>query len=363
MTKLPLLYVRKCDNSKLYTPREVVVSARDWRMDMNRRCFWRFLCLACGVILCFTLDTDMNHTSAQEVRSLSTEEQYLEQAEQMKQEQEENRKEVIDGIHKYGATTLSEMEEASDKQEKKRTSGEADIEDIIKEKERFDMDQAYQVNRLKLFMITEYQKSGFESCITEELLWKVPFNTASGGRGLALFARGRDEENGKFEFCGEYVGSASSLDGAIPPSTEVIAGKFGEAVTGEKIQKIQYTYSDMYEMTLIYIVTEKQEYIIPYAESAEMYQAINKWSGLHNGTVYTMSKFMREMNRLFDEKSQLEGDGDLIGGRMPIREGIYVEPWMAALAGGVAVGICIICMYLRKKFFPRKKRVNQNNIS
>ncbi len=290
---------------------------------MSRVCKKYLFYVFVGVMVCAVSGLKVGCVTAEQ----SVEQQYLKFAGKMEQEQTDNRKSVEEWIeeHQIG------------EEEQKQKKSEVNIEDGASTAgtEQYDMQKAYQVNRLKMFLITEYQKNGFESCITDEILWKIPYDSESGIYGLALFG----EEEGKFRYIGASVYNEEGHMEAIPPSDDVIAQNFQKAVSGEEIQKIQYVYSDMYCATLIYIVTSQNEYIIPYAENEDMYQLVNKEAKLQNGEVYTVETFMKEMNKLFDEKSRLEGDGDLNYGGMPYREPSDRKLWWSAVFVLMAVAV------------------------
>lgn len=275
--------------------------------------------------------------------------QYLQCAEKMRQEQEENRESVekwIDENQRREEKQGLDSAESGKKAEEKSDTN-IEEEDSIIETGQYDMEKAYQVNRSKMFLITEYQENGFPSCITDEVLWKVPYDSESGRYGLALFG----EDEGGFEFFGASVYEEEGHMEAMPPSDDVIAKKMQSAVSGEEIQKIQYVYSDMYCATLIYIVTSQNEYIIPYAENEDMYQSVDKKVKLQNGEVYTLEDFMKEMNQIFDEKSRLEGNGNLNYGGMPYREPrtIEVRGIVVTVVSVVVIGIIAFLVHRKQK--------------
>lgn len=276
----------------------------------------------------------------------SVKQQYLQYAEKMRKEQAKNRDGVEKAIVKYvgeGKKSDNKNNNVEEKKEKVHVKDSV----IASKYERFDMEQAYQVNRLKNFLVTEYKKNGFESCITDEVLWKVPYETEIGEYGLAIFGKG--QENSDFEYYGASVKNEPGQMEAMPPTEEEIAGNFQEAAPDEKIQKVQYTYYN--GLTLIYIKTIQMEYVIPYAENASAFQGRNPDSKLHNGNVYEMGKFMKEMEKISDEKEMLEGDGDLNYGTAFHHglAGITLQGVIAAILLAVVVGVTAAIVGKKRK--------------
>ena len=68
--------------------------------------------------------------------------------------------------------------------------------------------------------------------------------------------------------------------------------------TKENVKEVKYTYSNRYFMTLVFVITEQNEYLIPF-----MSQEINN---IKNGTLYKVSDFFEHMSNIYNEEYVME---------------------------------------------------------
>ena len=203
--------------------------------------------------------------------------------------------------------------------------------DIDTGEENYDIARAYRVNLLDHLVITNYQEGHeFASAITETVQWKVPYSREDGMCGVATLI----EDNGNFEWIGESVGETMV---EIPISRDEVTNTLAQNLSSkEEIEDIIYTYSQFYNMVIVYIRTSKKEYAIPFAEFPDKF--ISGSDKIINGTVYEMEKFMKIMNKLFDEESLQSDSG--IGMGLPYRKKSFADLFVALFVGALFILGC-----------------------
>ena len=154
----------------------------------------------------------------------------------------------------------------------------------------YEVKASYEEYSLSNLPITDYYANGnsFEKLISNEYKIKVPYTTEDGARGVIKYGV---NEIGELELQGQtLIGNTEHL--YISP--ERVNNTINEKIK-ENVEKIIYTYSDRYNMTIVYVKTEDGEYVIPYTQE--------RLENIDNDTVYTVENFFENLNTIFDENS------------------------------------------------------------
>lgn len=205
-------------------------------------------------------------------------------------------------------------------------------EENVDGKEEFDIDRvdlsiSYVEYILNDFPITEYyENKSFADVISSTYRIKVPYVTKTGEDAVLIFS----EEDGSLTLVEERILGEEGLGYVSPEDiTEII----NEEVLGTVVEDVKYTYSERYYMTVVYVKTDKGEYVIPYAKTGEL--------NVENGKAYTVNTFFKKLYTLFDE-NQLEGSSE--NGGLPYRESnaAYFMLLMFLSIGGIIVCVTLL---------------------
>lgn len=220
--------------------------------------------------------------------------------------------------------------------------------EVSVEEEDYNFAKSYRVQLVNNFFITDYWKNGnISDCISDTIQWKVPYERKNGDCGIATFA----EQDGSFTWIGESQGSTCE---EIPQSEKVIAKKIedDDSLT-ENINTVQYIYSQMYHLAIIYITTDSKEYMIPYAEFPSQLQSTDGHHTIENGKIYELDNFMKEMNEIFDESRFKENPNESMG--LPYRQASKVSFFVLGICMLSVLFIAgIIIVLFRNKFLRRQ---------
>ena len=120
---------------------------------------------------------------------------------------------------------------------------------------------------------------------------KVPYITNDNQKGVAVLEKGSDED---YELQEEIILNDAKHVFVSPKKVEEIINN----TTKENVKEVKYTYSNRYFMTLVFVITEQNEYLIPF-----MSQEINN---IKNGTLYKVSDFFERMSNIYNEEYVME---------------------------------------------------------
>lgn len=293
--------------------------------EIKKRVSWGIYLILFLVIYLFPLDCLASEKTVKQ--------QYMDRIKEEEKKQESNREKVEDGISEY-------IDENTDSESDEQSGGVA----FDYGSEEFNMAKAYQVNQLDALLLTAYREKGsFEACITNEVRWKVPYSMENGQCGIATFGK----ENGSFVWFGESIGDKME---EIPENDDVIAANVQKVISNDIITKIQYTYSELYNMVLVYVKTKKEEYVVPYSENPNAIQSGNNKERIVNGKIYKVAEFIKLMEKIFDEAGMIE-NGDLSEG-LPYRESVLLKT--KTLVTIVCIGFIIVWGLWRRGPWSRR---------
>lgn len=191
--------------------------------------------------------------------------------------------------------------------------------------------EAYRVNLLENFWLTEYLKGGdLADHVSGKVQWKVPYQQDSGGKGIMTFALQGDS----YVRLGESSGEKQEQMPVPKKKVAQIIVKAG--ITSEDIVKAEYYYSQMYSLVLIDIKTKDGEFVIPYAEFPEKMKSTDQREQITNGEVYKISDFMKEMNQIFDEEYLQDHPQEVVGMNYR-RDMMAKKKWIIAGIFGIVV--------------------------
>lgn len=170
----------------------------------------------------------------------------------------------------------------------------------------------------------------FEDMLLDAYRVKVPYITEEGERAMIVYAL---NEKGELKMQEEtIIGETTHLYVAPEAVNEII-----DEQIDEETEKVIYCYSDRYNMSLIYVKTVLNEYLIPFAKENTL--------NMDNGKVYTVKQFFKNMNKIFEEKNIL---GSLENNGLPYRK-IMLWPYIMGISlTGAGVIATSICMYKLK---------------
>lgn len=155
--------------------------------------------------------------------------------------------------------------------------------------------------------ITKYaEDKSYKDLLSKKCRVKVPYITNDNQKGVAVLEKATD---------GDYVLQEEIiLNGAkhVFVSPKEVAEIVNSAIK-EDVKEVKYTYSNRYFMTLVFVITEQNEYLIPF-----MSQEINT---IKNGTLYKVSDFFERMNNIYDEDYVMENPKE--NGGVPYRADNY----------------------------------------
>lgn len=216
------------------------------------------------------------------------------------------------------------------------------------EEEDYNFAKSYRVQLMNNFFITDYWETGnITDCISDTVQWKVPYVRKNGDCGIATFA----EQDDSFAWIGESQGSIRE---EIPQSEKVIAKKIeNDNSLTEDINTVQYIYSQMYQLVIIYITTDSQEYMIPYAEFPSQLESTDGQHTIVNGKIYELHNFMKEMNEIFDESYLKEHPDESMG--LPYRQTSKVSFSVLGICIVSVLVIAAIIIVVFQKMFLRRQ--------
>lgn len=233
--------------------------------------------------------------------------------------------------------TVSELQKLEEKLTAENEASErSGLQEAVKEQEAgkknsVSLQEAYRVNLLENFWLTEYLEGGdLADHVSGKVQWKVPYQRDNGEAGIMTFALQGD----RYVRLGESSGEKQEQIPAPKKEAARIIAKAG--ITSEDIVKAEYYYSQMYSLVLIDIKTKDGEFVIPYAEFSEKMKSIDQRQQITNGEVYKISDFMKEMNQIFDEKYLQDHPEEVIGMNYR-RDTMAKKKWVIAGIFGIIV--------------------------
>lgn len=158
---------------------------------------------------------------------------------------------------------------------------------------KYSIKKAYTDILTKEMMIKSYSEwKNFESMKTDDIEWIVPIENEAGKKGYAILVpEGYD-----------FVLTDVILDEESPrleiDVDEVAAIAKGNSDGG--ITDCGVYYSKLYETALVYWNDAQGLFVVPYSN-------IPNKCKIKNGDIYTLSDYMTQMNKVFDENRYKEG--------------------------------------------------------
>ena len=199
--------------------------------------------------------------------------------------QDENKKENIsyEGVKEN-------MEEVIDDQESVKSQEQiVEVDFRIK---NYNDEEAYTEYILSDLPITKYAEcKSYKDLLSKDCRVKVPYITNDNQKGVAVLEKGSDED---YELQEEIILNDAKHVFVSPKKVEEIINN----ATKENVKEVKYTYSNRYFMTLVFVITEQNEYLIPF-----MSQEINN---IKNGTLYKVSDFFEHMSNIYNEEYVME---------------------------------------------------------
>lgn len=249
-----------------------------------------------------------------------------------------------------GEETVSELQKLEGKLTVKNEASErAGLQEAVKEqaagkKNSVSLQEAYRVNLLENFWLTEYLEGGdLADHVSGKVQWKVPYQRDNGEAGIMTFALQGD----RYVRLGESSGEKQEQIPAPKKEAARIIAKAG--ITSEDIVKAEYYYSQMYSLVLIDIKTKDGEFVIPYAEFSEKMKSIDQRQQITNGEVYKISDFMKEMNQIFDEEYLQDHPQEVIGMNYR-RDTMAKKKWVIVGIFGVVVLFFVVNILTMKGY-------------
>lgn len=189
-----------------------------------------------------------------------------------------------------------------------------------------DLSGAYYEYSLIAHPVSTFAEDGsFLDLISDDYLIKVPYVTEAGENAIMVYA----EIDGELTLVEEKI---LGIDEVGFVHTDKVTEIIREDIPGTIVEDVKYTYSNKYYMTIIYVRTDKGEYLIPYAKKGEV--------KLTNGKAYTVDKFFKVMNKTFDEDQTIDSEEN--GGGLPYRKNNVVIYMVSALVSLVLMGACLV---------------------
>ena len=199
--------------------------------------------------------------------------------------QDENKKENIsyEGVKEN-------MEEVIDDQESVKSQEQiVEVDFRIK---NYNDEEAYTEYILSDLPITKYAEcKSYKDLLSKDCRVKVPYITNDNQKGVAVLEKGSDED---YELQEEIILNDAKHVFVSPKKVEEIINN----AIKENVKEVKYTYSNRYFMTLVFVITEQNEYLIPF-----MSQEINN---IKNGTLYKVSDFFERMSNIYNEEYVME---------------------------------------------------------
>lgn len=195
----------------------------------------------------------------------------------------------------------------------------------------YDLEDAYIEYTTCLQPISTYMDTkSFDAVMSGEKKVIVPYVTNDNKDAVLSYRI----EDGTLELISKAI-LGDSNDRYIP--IEEINAIVADELSNKSIKNIRYVYAELYSTTLIYVETDKGEYVIPYAREGVL--------NVKNGKTYTVEKLFKKLNMLFDDKHLKETDS--VGG-LPYRQQNFGLYFCIMLGSLVAMVICIVCIRKRR---------------
>ncbi len=176
----------------------------------------------------------------------------------------------------------------------------------------FDTSKGYAIYYMAFFNKDRYQSDvGFTSLLSETPdSYVIPYENEDEGGLLYL----REDENGALSYGGGECGQKGIFDLA---QVETVAQQLDGVTEIRLIKEITSA------INLVYIATEDEEYIVPYAQEHIM----GFYPGLQFGEIYTAADFMDWVEYGFDwESRNADSDEIVYGSSLPEYVGYEITP-------------------------------------
>lgn len=171
----------------------------------------------------------------------------------------------------------------------------------------YDDDEAYTEYILSDLPITKYAEcKSYKELLSKECRVKVPYITNDNQKGVVVLGKGTDED---YELQEEIILNDAKHIFVSPKKVDEIIN----SETKENVKEVKFTYSNRYYMTLVFVITEQNEYLIPF-----MSQEIDD---IKNGKMYKVSDFFAHMSNIYDEEHVMENPKE--NGGVPYKTDIY----------------------------------------
>jgi len=158
---------------------------------------------------------------------------------------------------------------------------------------KYSIKKAYTDILTKEMMIKSYSEwKNFESMKTDSMEWIICIENESGKKGYAVLVR----EGYDFKLEEVIIDEESPrLEIDVDEVAAIVQGNSDGGVTDCGVY-----YSKLYKTSLVYWNDNDGLFVVPYSE-------ISGKCKIKNGVIYTLSDYMTQMNKVFDENRYKEG--------------------------------------------------------
>ena len=158
---------------------------------------------------------------------------------------------------------------------------------------KYSIKKAYTNVLTKEMMIKSYSEwKNFESMKTDQMEWVIPIENEAGKKGYAILV----PEGYDYQLSEVVIDEDSArLDIDVDEVTAIVKGNTDGGVTDCGVY-----YSKLYKTALVYWNDYSGLYVVPYSD-------ISGKCKIKNGDIYTLSDYMTQMNKVFDENRYKEG--------------------------------------------------------
>lgn len=158
---------------------------------------------------------------------------------------------------------------------------------------KYSIKKAYTEILTKEMLIKSYSEwKNFESMKTDQIQWIIPVENEAGDKGYAILV----PQGYEFELKDVILDEDSArLELDVDEVAAIVKGNSDGKVTDCGVY-----YSELYETSLVFWNDASGLFVVPYSDIA------NKCK-IKNGDIYSLSDYMTQMNKVFDENRYKEG--------------------------------------------------------
>lgn len=201
--------------------------------------------------------------------------------------------------------------------------------------ESYNITDAYRVVLTESPLLTFLNEGNeFKDAASDIVQWKIPFVNTKGEMSLAVLS----EKDGVLSYSGMYAGVDKEIENINMESIRKAVSDASEF--DGKIDSMQIMHSYLYDTTFVYMDGEKSDYVI-------LYSKYSKETGLENEKVYTVSEFVEQFNKCFDENSMMENPSH--NGGVPFRtSALTIDKFIIGGMILVVGGVIVLFLYKKK---------------